>query len=266
MSTPSLTRLQNVPEVLAWLRQQGVRALTVDSRELPGRVAQGQAVGFIAWPGAARDGRAFVTQALQQGARAALVEADGVDAFAFADERVAAVSGLKATLAIIAHEFHGRPSEHLEVLAVTGTNGKTSTSWWTAQALSALGRPCGVIGTLGVGRPGGGDFEPTGLTTPDPVTLHATFRQFLDHGLQAAAIEASSIGIEERRLDATRIAVAQFTNFTQDHLDYHGTMEAYWQAKAALFNWPGLRAAVVNADDPQAPELVALADQRALDL
>ncbi|HEX5372803.1 MAG TPA: UDP-N-acetylmuramoyl-L-alanyl-D-glutamate--2,6-diaminopimelate ligase [Aquabacterium sp.] len=266
MSTPSLTRLQNVPEVLAWLRQQGVRALTVDSRELPGRVAQGQAVGFIAWPGAARDGRAFVTQALQQGARAALVEADGVDAFAFADERVAAVSGLKATLAIIAHEFHGRPSEHLEVLAVTGTNGKTSTSWWTAQALSALGRPCGVIGTLGVGRPGGGDFEPTGLTTPDPVTLHATFRQFLDHGLQAAAIEASSIGIEERRLDATRIAVAQFTNFTQDHLDYHGTMEAYWQAKAALFRWPGLRAAVVNADDPQAPELMALADQRSLDL
>ena len=192
----SITALDDVPAILAWLAAQGVDQLTVDIREIAPRVAKGQAPGFIAWPGAARDGRAFVAQALQAGARACLVEAEGAEAFAFSDARIAAVPDLKARLAGIAHAFYGNPSEQLAVVAVTGTNGKTSTSWWTAQALSALGRPCGVIGTLGVGQPGAGDFEPTGLTTPDPVTLHATFRRFLDQGLSAVAIEASSIGIE----------------------------------------------------------------------
>ena len=260
------TLLSDVPAILAWLAAQGVKQLTVDSREIVPRVAQGQAPGFIAWPGAARDGRAFVPQALQAGARACLVEADGAEAFGFTDARVAAVSGLKTRLAEIAHAFYARPSEQLDVVAVTGTNGKTSTSWWTAQALSALGRRCGVIGTLGVGQPGTGDFVSTGLTTPDPVTLHATFRHFVDEGLAAVAIEASSIGIEERRLDATRIRVAQFTNFTQDHLDYHLTMEAYWRAKQALFEWEGLQAAVVNVDDPQGDELVPLCRERGLQL
>ena len=262
----SITALDDVPAILAWLAAQGVDQLTVDSREIAPRVAKGQAPGFIAWPGAACDGRAFVAQALQAGARACLVEAEGAEAFAFSDARIAAVPDLKARLAGIAHAFYGNPSEQLAVVAVTGTNGKTSTSWWTAQALSALGRPCGVIGTLGVGQPGAGDFEPTGLTTPDPVTLHATFRRFLDQGLSAVAIEASSIGIEERRLDATRIRVAQFTNFTQDHLDYHLTMEAYWRAKQALFEWGGLQAAVVNVDDPQGDELVPLCRQRGVPL
>ncbi|MFY9478433.1 MAG: UDP-N-acetylmuramoyl-L-alanyl-D-glutamate--2,6-diaminopimelate ligase [Aquabacterium sp.] len=260
------TLLNDVSAILAWLAGHGVDQLTVDSREVAPRVAQGQAPGFIAWPGAARDGRAFVAQALAQGARACLVEAEGAEAFAFDDARIAAVPGLKTRLALIAHAFNSRPSEKLDVVAVTGTNGKTSTSWWTAQALSALGRPCGVIGTLGVGRPGAGDFEATGLTTPDPVTLHATFRRFTDQGLVAAAIEASSIGIEEHRLDATRIRVAQFTNFTQDHLDYHITMEAYWRAKQALFEWEGLQAAVVNVDDPQGDELVPLCRQRGVQL
>ena len=260
------TLLNDVSAILAWLAGRGVDQLTVDSREVAPRVAQGQAPGFIAWPGAARDGRAFVAQALAQGARACLVEAEGAEAFAFDDARIAAVPGLKTRLALIAHAFNSRPSEKLDVVAVTGTNGKTSTSWWTAQALSALGRPCGVIGTLGVGRPGAGDFETTGLTTPDPVTLHATFRRFADQGLVAAAIEASSIGIEEHRLDATRIRVAQFTNFTQDHLDYHVTMEAYWRAKQALFEWDGLQAAVVNVDDPRGDDLVPLCRQRGVQL
>ncbi len=263
MAVP-LHQLQDVPAALAWLAGLGVRTLTVDSREVADRVARGEAVAFVAWPGAAKDGRAYVEDALRQGAQACLVEQAGAEAFAFDDARVAALPELKAALAELAHEFHGRPSLALDVLAVTGTNGKTSTSWWTAQALSALGRACGVVGTLGVGRPGAGDFVSTGLTTPDPVTLQSTFRQFVGAGLKAAAIEASSIGIEERRLDATHIAVAQFTNFTQDHLDYHGSMAAYWQAKLALFHWPHLRAAVINLDDPKGDELLALARQRAL--
>ncbi len=261
MAALTLTHLH---DVLAWLQARGVNALTVDHRAVSAQA--GQQVGFMAWPGAARDGRAFVAQALSDGAAACLVEADGMQAFAFADERIAAVQGLKAMLAQIAHAFYGQPSEQLDVIAVTGTNGKTSTSWWTAQALSQLGRPCGVIGTLGVGQPGSTDFVPTGLTTPDPVTLHATFRQFVSQGLRAAAIEASSIGIEEKRLDAARITVAQFTNFTQDHLDYHGSMAAYWLSKRALFAWPGLKAAVINVDDIQGEALVRLCQSRQLDV
>ncbi|MDE2432740.1 MAG: UDP-N-acetylmuramoyl-L-alanyl-D-glutamate--2,6-diaminopimelate ligase [Burkholderiales bacterium] len=252
--------LTSVPEALDWLRQHGVTTLTVDSRQIASRASEG--VGFIAWPGAARDGRGYVQQALQDGARACLVEAEGLDAFAFKDARIAALKGLKAASAEIAHGFFGEPSARLQVVAVTGTNGKTSTSWWTAQALTALGRPCGVIGTLGVGRVDQGEVASTGLTTPDPITLHATFRQFVNEGLQAAAIEASSIGIEELRLHATHIAVAQFTNFTQDHLDYHGSMESYWLAKRELFNWPGLRAAVINLDDPMGEELKAFVQGR----
>lgn len=256
--------LADVNDALTWLRQQGVTALTVDSRKVASLASEG--VAFIAWPGAATDGRAYVAQALADGARLCLVELDGVEAFGFADARIAALHGLKAASAEIAHGFFGEPSAAMDVVAVTGTNGKTSTSWWTAQALSAVGRPCGVVGTLGVGRPNGQGFASTGMTTPDPITLHATFRRFVAEGCQAAAIEASSIGIEELRLHATRIAVAQFTNFTQDHLDYHGSMDAYWAAKQALFQWPGLRAAVINLDDPMGETLVDVCRAHSLDL
>jgi UDP-N-acetylmuramyl-tripeptide synthetase len=256
--TQQLTLLQDVPAVQAWLAERGVAELVVDSR----RVRVGAHQAFVAWPGAATDGRAYVRQALAAGALACVVEADGVAEHDIDDPRVLAVPGLKRRSAELAHAFYGEPSAHLDVVAVTGTNGKTSTSWWTAQALDLLGHGCGVIGTLGVGRAGDSAFQPTGFTTPDPITLQSTFQHFVRQGLKAAAIEASSIGIEESRLHATRIAVAQFTNFTQDHLDYHGTMEAYWQAKAALFAWPGLRAAVINLDDPQGAVLQSELAQR----
>ena len=257
----AMHHLPDTAAALAWLHAQGVADLTVDSRAVPAL----KDVAFIAWPGAARDGRAYVQQALQAGARACLVEADGAEAFAFDDARIAAVPGLKARSAEIAHGFYGEPSAALQVVAVTGTNGKTSTSWWTAQVLEAIGLPCGVVGTLGVGRVSDDGVVHTGLTTPDPITLHRTFRDFVQQGLKAAAIEASSIGIEELRLHATHIAVAQFTNFTQDHLDYHGDMAAYWLAKRRLFDWPGLRAAVINLDDDKGADLLRHAQARGLD-
>ena len=201
------------------------------------------------------DGRAYVAQALAAGASACLVEAQGVDAFALpASERIAGVDGLKAATGPLASHFMGEPSRALDVIACTGTNGKTSMAWWAAQALATLGRRCGVIGTLGVGEPPSATqpsatVEPTGLTTPDPVTLQAALRSFVDAGFAACAIEASSIGLVEQRLAGTHISVALFSNFTQDHLDFHGSMAAYWQAKRQLFAWPGLRAAVVNLDD-----------------
>ena len=137
----ALQRLGDTREADAWLAQHGVRALAVDSR----RVQPGDA--FIAWPGHALDGRQYVRQALAGGAVACLVEADGVEAFDFGEGApVAALAGLKSSTGEIADSFCGRPSERLQVVATTGTNGKTSTAWWTAQALSQLGRRCGVVG------------------------------------------------------------------------------------------------------------------------
>jgi UDP-N-acetylmuramyl-tripeptide synthetase len=257
-----------------WLRSRVTGTVHTDSRQ----VRAGD--GFIAWPGAATDGRRHVAAALAGGATACLVEMAGVDAYAFSGESVAAYRLLKAASGPIAAAYFGQPTEQLDVLAVTGTNGKTSTAWWLAQALSNLRQgatiPCGMVGTLGIGRPpapgrgapaaavspeGAADvvaeIVASGLTTPDPVLLQRTFRRFVQAGVKACAVEASSIGIEENRLDGTRIRTAIFTNFTHDHLDYHGTMEAYWQAKAKLFRWPGLQSAVINVDDVRG---AALAD------
>lgn len=245
--------LRTPEEAARWLADRVTGTLSCDSRRI------GAGDGFIAWPGAATDGRSYVHGALAQGARACLVEQAGVEAFDFSGDAIATYAGLKAATGPIAALFFGEPTRRLDVIAATGTNGKTSTAWWLAQALSQLpgahAVPCGLIGTLGTGRPP--HVVATGLTTPDPVLLQGQFRRFVDEGLQACAIEASSVGIVERRMDGTRVRVALFTNFTQDHLDYHGTMEAYWQAKAELFRWPGLQAAVINLDDEKGRDLQA---------
>ncbi len=252
----ALHTLRDVDEAVAWLRLRLVPGadLFSDSR----RLRAGDA--FVAWPGYAQDGRAYVAAALAAGAGACLVEAEGAEAFGFDDARIAALPGLKAATGALGDVWYGRPSERLRLVATTGTNGKTSTAWWTAQALSAAGRRCGVIGTLGVGEPPSAAnpsarVEATGLTTPDPLTLHRSLRDFERAGFAACALEASSIGLVEQRLAAARIAVALFTNFTPDHLDYHADMAAYWAAKRSLFDWPGLRAAVLNLDDARGAEL-----------
>ncbi|MBL0945624.1 MAG: UDP-N-acetylmuramoyl-L-alanyl-D-glutamate--2,6-diaminopimelate ligase [Hydrogenophaga sp.] len=246
--------------VATWLRSSVTGALVCDSR----RVGAGD--GFVAWPGAATDGRRFVPDALHAGAAVALVEREGLEAHDFRDDpRVLAVPGLKGQAGPIASAFCREPSAALDVIAITGTNGKTSSAWWIAQLLGACARPAAVVGTLGMGRPGEA-LVATGLTTPDPVMLQHQLRDFVDQGLRAVAIEASSIGVVEGRLNGTRVSVAVFTNFTQDHLDYHGSMEAYWAAKQRLFDWPGLKAAVVNADDPQGAGLLERLTGRGLDL
>lgn len=261
MNTPQLPS----PAVAAqWLRASASGTLRSDSR----RVRAGDA--FLAWPGQASDGRRFVAAALAAGASACLVEREGIEEFCFDDTRVASLPGLKAATGLIADAYFGQPSRALAVLAITGTNGKTSTAWWTAQALTRLGRRCAMVGTLGLGEPSSSgraaDIEYTGLTTPDPVTLHAALRRFVDDGFAACAIEASSIGITEHRLAGLHVAVAVFTNFTRDHLDYHGSMAAYWAAKRELFEWPGLRAAVINVDDEQGAALAQAMHGAPLDL
>lgn len=245
-----------------WLRSRVEGTIHSDSRKLrPGD-------GFIAWPGAAGDARQYVAGALGNGAKACLVEKVGAERYAFSGQSVATYTGLKAVSGQIAAAYFEHPSEQLDVLAVTGTNGKTSTVWWLAQALSNLRLvtpiPCAMVGTLGIGREP--NIVATGLTTPDPVLLQQSFRRFVDEGVKACAMEASSIGIEEHRLDGSHIRTAIFTNFTQDHLDYHGTMAAYWQSKAQLFQWPGLTSAVINIDDARGAALAVALGASALDV
>jgi UDP-N-acetylmuramoyl-L-alanyl-D-glutamate--2,6-diaminopimelate ligase len=271
----TVTALRSADAAARWLRAWVTGTIRTDSRKI--RVGD----GFIAWPGATTDGRRFVGSALQAGATTCLVERDALDGFAFDDARIASLPGLKAATGPIADAFFEQPSRSLELVASTGTNGKTSTAWWTAQALSLLGRRCAFVGTLGIGEPPRPAFAPrgeppqparaaqiefTGLTTPDPVVLHAALREFADAGFKACAVEASSIGIVEQRLAALRIAVALFTNFTRDHLDYHGSMDEYWAAKRGLFAWPGLRAAVINVDDPRGAALAGELAGTALDV
>ncbi|MFT3817255.1 MAG: UDP-N-acetylmuramoyl-L-alanyl-D-glutamate--2,6-diaminopimelate ligase [Rubrivivax sp.] len=246
----ALPTFHTAAEAARFLHAQACRGLRTDSRRLQPRE------GFLAWPGRRHDARSQVGAALAGGAAACLVEAEGVAAFGFdGDARIAAMPALKVHAGEVASVFHGEPSARLQVVASTGTNGKTSTAWWTAQALTLLGRRCGVVGTLGIGEPGA--VVDNGLTTPDAVTLQGALAGFVQQGFAACALEASSIGLVEQRLAGTRIAVALFTNFTQDHLDHHGTMQAYWAAKRSLFDWPGLRAAVVNVDDAQGVALAA---------
>ncbi|MCE2780839.1 UDP-N-acetylmuramoyl-L-alanyl-D-glutamate--2,6-diaminopimelate ligase [Limnohabitans sp.] len=243
--------LHSASQAASWLRSRVTGALRTDSRQ----VQPGDA--FIAWPGAATDGRRFLAQALVQGASACLMEEEGHAPWLTAlqgevsTERLACMPQLKTQTGWVADAYYEQPSQALQVLAVTGTNGKTSTTWWLAQALSSpvLAQSCAVIGTLGVGRVP--HLVATGMTTPDPVLMQQEFRAMVDAGVSHCAIEASSIGLTEHRLNGTQIRVAVFTNFTQDHLDYHADMGQYWSAKAALFSWPGLQAAVINTDDAQ---------------
>ncbi len=258
--------LHSPAQAAAWLRQHVTGDLCTDSRAIQ------KGDGFIAWPGAATDGRAYVASAFAQGAKLCLVEAEACAQWhsawqPVADKvatQVATYTGLKADTGWIADAYYEQPSQALKVLAVTGTNGKTSTTWWLAQALNAMQVPaeeeaavpqCAVVGTLGVGLPP--NLMPTGMTTPDPVLLQAQFRKFVTAGITHCAMEASSIGIAEQRLAGTQIHLAILTNFTQDHLDYHGSMAAYWQAKQALFAWPELKVAVINVDDAQGAQLAA---------
>lgn len=244
---PELSR--EALDIAGWLRSRIApqARLCADSR----RVRPGDA--FFAWPGHASDGRAYLVDARARGAAAFVVDDAPPAPSAAPDLR--SVTGLRDLAGEIAASWHGEPAAQIDLIAVTGTNGKTSCSQWIAQGLQGLGRSCPVIGTLGAGRAGA--LEQTGLTTPDALGMQALFARFAKAGDKAVAIEASSIGLHQHRLDGTRIAVAVYTNLTRDHLDYHGSMQAYADAKAVLFGWPGLRAAIVNLDDPWHHQMLA---------
>jgi len=212
-----------------------------DSRQvLPGDI-------FLAYPGDLADGRRFIGDALERGAIAVLWQPG--ENFDFAQNFPSTVvnlpvDSLRPLAGPLAHAVYGHPSEGLSLIAITGTNGKTTISQCLA---TAYPKPCAIIGTLGAGFPDA--LVETGFTTPEATTLMRYLAQFRAAKAAACALEASSIGIEEGRMNGVRVDVAVFANLTRDHLDYHGTMEAYAAAKAKLFRWPRLRTAIVNLDD-----------------
>jgi UDP-N-acetylmuramoyl-L-alanyl-D-glutamate--2,6-diaminopimelate ligase len=222
--------------------------LTLDSR----RVRRGDA--FFALRGTQGHGIEFAASAVQRGAQVVLAEAPTVDV-APLDVPLLWIENLHAQVGEIAARFYERPSESMRMVGVTGTNGKTSCVQLLAQALTLLGHRAASIGTLGAGVHG--QLREGERTTPDAISVQAMLADFRDAEVSHVAMEVSSHALEQGRVGAVDFEVAAFTNLTRDHLDYHGSMEAYGAAKAKLFAWPGLQSAVINIDDAFGRELAA---------
>ncbi len=225
-----------------------IRGLSMDSRKTrPGDL-------FLACAGQSQRGHDFIAAAIQAGAVAVAYEKDGEAAPPlFEDVPLFGVADLSQRVGIIAERFYGNPTRKLFVAGVTGTNGKTSCSHFLAQALNE-NAPCGVIGTLGNGL--SGQLEVGTHTTPDAISLHALLADMLEKDAASVAMEVSSHGLDQGRVNGVKFDLAIFTNLSRDHLDYHGDMASYARAKRRLFEMPGLRYAVINADDPFGVELL----------
>jgi UDP-N-acetylmuramoyl-L-alanyl-D-glutamate--2,6-diaminopimelate ligase len=238
-----------------------VSGLSLDSR----RIRRGDA--FIALRGSLAHGITFAPAALASGASVIIAEAPAPVAFEpKADDLqsefekpsgapVIWVEGLREQVGEIAARFFERPTTSLHVIGVTGTNGKTSIVQLLAAGLESLDARAATIGTLGAGLVGA--LAEGERTTPDVITVQALLAEFRDAGATHVAMEVSSHALEQGRVDSVAFEVAVFTNLTRDHLDYHGTMNAYGAAKARLFAWPGLRSAVINADEEFGRRLAA---------
>jgi UDP-N-acetylmuramoyl-L-alanyl-D-glutamate--2,6-diaminopimelate ligase len=223
--------------------------LTLDSRAVrPG-------AAFIALPGTRTHGIGFATQAVNAGARAILWEpVEGVAAPRVpSNVALIAIPRLTVWLGAIADWFFDAPSTAVRVIGITGTNGKTTTAHVIAEALQHLNMPSGYAGTLGYGRIGA--LHSGSLTTPDCITVQRQLAELRDEGVRCLGMEVSSHALSQHRVNGMRFDTAVFTNLTRDHLDYHGSLEAYGEAKAHLFRWPSLRYAVVNVDDAFGREL-----------
>lgn len=238
-----------VEQTVGWLRQNCPDGeIFSDSRNIsPG----GKGI-FFAYEGDSADGRGYIASAVANGAKAVVYESKGFVWDPKWQVPHLGVSGLKENAGPIASAFYRNPVSTMLVIAVTGTNGKTSCTQWIGQALSNLGRKTAVIGTLGISifeKGVAGIPMETGYTTPDQVQLQRHLAHLRDKGVTCVALEASSIGIDQGRLNGLVIDLVMFTNFTRDHLDYHKDMASYWEAKRRLFDWLGLKHVVLNLDD-----------------
>lgn len=225
-----------------------IHGLKTDSRQ----VKPGDA--FVALAGANTPVSFYIDQAIAAGAIVVLFDSDEPGECSEQNGALLVpVAGLKSLLGMIATRFFERPSRRLRLIGVTGTNGKTSVSQYIAQLLIATGTPSGVLGTLGYGMLDA--LQPATHTTPDVVQINRVLYQVLAQGGRAAVMEVSSHALDQGRVDNLAITGAVFTNLTRDHLDYHGTMKAYGEAKAKLFNREELHFSVINFDDPFGQQL-----------
>ena len=232
--------------------------LTADSRA----VKMGSI--FVAYPGTVLDGRAFIAEAIVRGASAVLWEHGDFSWDETWEVPNLGIDNLRSRISEIAGHICGNPSDSLWVAGVTGTNGKTSVSQWIASALDGIGQRSAVLGTLGNGLVG--ERVEAKNTTPDPIVLQRLLADYLRRGARNVAMEVSSHGLHQARVAGIKYDVAVFTNLTRDHLDYHGTMEAYAEAKFALFSARGLTHAVINADDPVGAEFAARLESSGLEI
>lgn len=224
----------NAPDVV-------ISDLQLDSRLV------GAGALFIALRGQKDDGTRYIDSAVSKGAVAILVDSRNLDSLERCPVPVVGVEQLEEKVSHIAARFFREPSQQLEVVGVTGTNGKTSCCQFIAQSLTRLGIECGVIGTLGYGAVGG--LKETSHTTPDAISVQRMLADLVNQEMTAVAMEVSSHGIDQGRVANVRFDTAVFTNLSRDHLDYHGDMASYGETKRQLFLMPGLKHAVVNIDD-----------------
>jgi UDP-N-acetylmuramoyl-L-alanyl-D-glutamate--2,6-diaminopimelate ligase len=257
MTSPESITLKSLGLIAVGGQNPALRDLQVDSRKV------GEGTLFAAMPGSVVHGAAFVSTALEQGAVAVLTDAKGAqiagDAIAAAGAALIITDAPREVLARTAALWFG--AQPATMIAVTGTNGKTSVSTFVRQIWIEMGLPAINLGTTGVE---GAWTAPLAHTTPEPITLHRALAQAAQNGITFAAMEASSHGLDQRRLDGVHLKAAGFTNFTQDHLDYHHSFEAYFDAKAGLFArvLPEDGHAVINIDDAKGIEMVAIARAR----
>ena len=212
---------------------------------------------FLAFRGARRDGRDYIADALSRGAVAVIAEGEAGGVELVRGTPIIKITRLRERVSEFAARFYGQPTQDLRVIGITGTNGKTTVASMVAQALNDEPRygPCGLSGTLGTGRPG--NLQPSSNTTPDPVAVQQFMAELRDDRARSAVLEVSSHALVQHRVAAVQFDTAVFTNLGRDHLDYHQTLTAYQSAKKQLFRFPGLRNAVVNADDKLGREIMA---------
>ncbi len=232
-------------------RDVNITGLSLDSRAAE--------VGdlFFAIPGTRHDGREFIEAAIQNGVAAVLTESELIALHWRGAVPVISLPDLKTKMAEIAARFYAYPAKKMRMVGVTGTSGKTSCTQFIGAVLQQLNMPCGIVGTLGNGLYG--NLHDTNLTTPDVITLQRTLAEFLQQGVHLTAMEVSSHSLDQGRVKGIEFEVGVFTNLTREHLDYHGTMEKYGQAKKQLFSQS--KNAVINADDAFGAELIASLDK-----
>ncbi|MEO6184845.1 MAG: Mur ligase family protein, partial [Steroidobacteraceae bacterium] len=251
MSAPQMM-LSTLLQDMATVRQDvRLTDLTLDSRKVrPG-------AAFLACRGARRHGLDFAQDVAQRGAAAIVWETDGLHQppALQSDIVVAEVPGLASRASLLADRFFASPSRQMDVVGVTGTNGKTTCAWLLAQALTHCGRDAAYLGTLGSAF--AGELVAGEMTTPDAVTVQRELAGFLQRGANSVAMEVSSHGLSQGRVQAVHFDAAVFTNLTRDHLDFHGDMGAYGAAKASLFERSDVRLRVFNVDDAFGAALAA---------